>query len=189
MTKRIFLILIALILCGTFQTVCVADNGDVAWLQGTFEEVNSASPVIGKATMPLSLVQSIVEATPNKYLEEAKESGFDISAILLSVEAMQEEDHFELVKGDYRLAIHKYTQPAQSSNVRYLYVRSENFSVPIPLSVTKVAVSVLQYAFSELDIDKNALSTMIEEIKKTPSGMILDGEDKLMEAWLKVRLE
>ncbi|MEW6233787.1 MAG: hypothetical protein AB1656_00230 [Candidatus Omnitrophota bacterium] len=182
---------ITALLYGAIHGAADAANGDkITWVQIAFDEIKSASPVTGEATAPLSLVKAIVNAIPQKYIDEAKEDGFDIKAIFAAVESMPERETFELTKKDYHLLIRKQTKAVgELVYPSWLNVKSKDFKVPIPLMITGTAVSVVQFAFSDLKLDSAALDVLVAEVKKTPPGLILKGEDKLMNSWLEIKLE
>jgi len=159
------------------------------WLAGTFSEINSASPVIGGATVSLSLAKAIVAAVPPKYLKETKESGFDLVTIAQLVEAMPVDEVFELTKDDYHLKIRKFPKevPADAYSST-LMIRNNKFSLPIPLLITGPAVCVLHYALEEFKGMDEPLTQVINQVKQTPPGLILKGEDQLFDSWLEIYL-
>ena len=162
---------------------------DIVWLQGTFQEVNSASPVTGSATMPLSLARSIVRSTPQKYLDDVKTGGFDLEAILAALEAMPMDQVFQIKRDDYHLVIHKYSAAAPEAKPSLLFIRSDSLSIPVPLAITGTAITLLQFAIKDLKGLDQQLATLLEEVKKTPPGLLLKGEDRLMQSWLEIRLQ
>jgi len=182
--------LIALLFGAIHSTAIAADGDKITFVQIAFDEIKSASPVVGEATAPLSLLKAIVNAVPQKYLDDAKGDGFDLKAIYAAVESMPEKETFELTKKDYHLLIRKQTKPAgEQVYPSWLNVKSKDIKVPIPLLITGTAVSVVQFAFSDLKLDSAALDVLVAEVKKTPPGLILKGEDKLMNSWLEIKLE
>jgi len=167
---------------------------ELVWLRGTFQEVNSASPVVGMATFPLELTRAVIAATPKKFLKEASEDGFHIEAIFKAVEAMPVNEKFKIVNKDIHLEIEKFVtiqETPASSGLLIIGLNSpdRNFNIPVPLALTAAAVPLLQYAMKELKGLEEELGKMLEQVKKTPPGILLKGEDKLMNSWLEIRLQ
>ncbi len=188
-TKKIVVILGMVFLVYSSGFSGEAAPKDEIWLAGTFNEVNSASPVIGGATVSLSLAKAIVAAVPPKYLKETKESGFDLVTIAQLVEAMPKDEVFELTKDDYHLQIRKFTKPVNPEEYSStLMIRNNKFSLPIPLLITGTAVSVLQYALEDFKGMDEPLTQLINQVKQSPPGLILKGEDKLFNSWLEIYL-
>lgn len=189
---RVFLryTIIAMLVCATHGLAFAASNSPLVWLQVSIEEINSASPIIGSATLPLPLTGAIVNAVPEKIKNDWKEDGFDVEAIFETVNAMRGDDTFALTKNDYHLVIKKFTKtPISTATPSYFKLKSNKFSLPIPLMITSTAVRVIQLAFRDLKIDNADLARVMEELKSTPPGLLLKGEDKLLDSWLEIRLE
>ena len=161
------------------------------WLSGSLEEIKAASPIIGQATMPINLLNAIVQAVPQKYLKETKESGFDVPALYKSVEAMAPDEIFDVTINDIHLVIRKFVKhkPDVAQASSRLYIRTQDLSVPIPLILTGPAITLLQYIVKEFKGMDQQLSVLLEEVKKTPPGLLLQGEDRLMNSWLKILLK
>lgn len=167
---------------------------ETVWLRGTFKEVNSASPVVGEATFPLNLTRAVIAATPKKFLDEAMEGGFNISAIFQAVEAMPVGETFELNNDEYILHIEKFAvnepEPAESKLLLIHLEETEGTTnIPVPLALTSTAIPLLQLALKELKGMEEPLSIMLDEVKKTKPGVLLIGEDKLMKSKLEIKLQ
>ncbi len=160
------------------------------WLYGSFQEINSASPVIGGATLPLSLGKAIVSAVPAQYLKESADAGFDIPTIANIIESMPAGETFELTKNDFNLVIMKKKVPIDpEASASSLVIQNEQLRLPIPLILTGTVVKALQLAFKELRGLDEPLANVINEVKQTPPGTLLKGEDRLMKSWLEIRLQ
>ncbi len=163
---------------------------ETIWIHVFFEEVQSASPVIGHATLPLPLAKAIVDTVPPRTLEESKEEGFDILAIANAVELMPNGEEFEVSKNDYHLRITKKTvkaPPGPKPNT--LRITTDQIKLPVPLGYTGMVVRLLQMTFEDLKGLEEPLANVVEEVKKTPACLLLKGEDKLLHSWMEVRLE
>lgn len=172
--------------------VCFGE--ETVWLRGTFKEVNSASPVVGEATFPLELTRAVIAATPQKFLDEAFVSGFNIPVLFQSVEAMPVGESFEMKNDDYFLHIEKFAvdEPEPVSS-KLLLIHMEGAdgrtNIPVPLALTSTAIPLLQLAVKELEGMEEPLGKMLEEVKKTKPGVLLIGEDKLMKSKLEIKLQ
>ncbi len=188
--KRIITYGIALLII-SFASFSSEAAQEEIWLSGSLEEIKAASPIIGYATMPLNLVKAIVQAVPSKYLKETKESGFDVPAIFTAVDAMETNELFDVTINDIHLVIRKFEKekPDEPLTSSRLYISTQDFSVPIPLIMTGPAITLLQYIVKEFKGMDQQLSMLIEEIKKTSPGLLLQGEDRLMNSWLKILLK
>lgn len=159
------------------------------WVQAAFEEINAASPMVGSATMPLDLALAMVEATPSKHLRGAAEDGFDIPAIAQKVKGLPAGAAYEVKTLRYRLVLTRFDKPPQpDASPSRLYIQTSALSVPVPLMLTGAAVSILQYAVEDLQGMDDELARVLEEVKKTPPGMLLEGRDEYMDSWLKISL-
>lgn len=187
--KNLLLILASLFIVwsGTFS----ASAEEEIWLSGSLVEIKSASPLIGFATMPLALAKAFVEATPPKYIKETSEEGWDVVAIAKSVEAMKINGVFDKTMNNIQLRIRKFIKPKPETPPApsRLQINNPTLKLPIPLFMTGAAVSVLQYAIKEFKGMDAQLTKVIEQVKLTPPGMLLKGEDRLMNSWLEIRLE
>lgn len=170
---------------------------EVIWLKGSFKEINCASPMIGAATAPQALVKAIVEAVPSIYIEEVKEDGIDIPLIVTLVEAMPVGEKFELKQDEFQLSIEKFKKEASPGDVAAkLSIKTKELSIPaIPLFLSTPAVGALKLAMKTLgvkvddpDAFSKALDKVVEEVKNTPPGILLKGEDKLLDSWLEIQL-
>ncbi len=181
----------------TFLTL-TANSEEIIWLQGSFKEINCASPMIGAATVPMALTQAIVAAVPASYINDVKEDGIDIPLITTLVEAMPPGEKFELKQDDFHLRIVKFKKNVLPDSVATkLSIKTKELSIPaIPLFLSKPAVGALKLAMKALSVKIDdpevfgeALNKVVDEVKKTPPGILLKGEDKLMDSWLEIRLE
>ncbi len=197
MNSRLFLYLLCVsVVYGCVDNVFAQTAADQApkqemvWLYGSFAEINSASPVVGAATMPLTLAKALVDAVPANYVKEANESGFDIPLIVDIVEALPAGEKFELTKNDYHLEIYKVVKTAEfDKKPTSLVIQNEQLRLPIPLILTGTVVKALQLAFKDLKGLDEELAKLVNQIKETPPGILLKGEDRLMNSWLEIRLQ
>ncbi|MBN2329635.1 MAG: hypothetical protein JXR73_21015 [Candidatus Omnitrophica bacterium] len=168
-----------------------ASAQDEVWLAGSLEEIKSASPMIGHATMPLSLAKAIVDAVPPKYLKESQEAGFEIPVIAEAVESMKPDDVFDLTIKDIHIVVRKFTKPkpAEPPAPSRLQINNPDLKLPIPLFMTGTAVTLLQYVVKEFKGMDAQLAHLIEQVKMTPPGLLLKGEDRLMNTWLEIFVE
>jgi len=174
----------------SFSPLSYSEEKETVWLYGKLQEVNSASPMVGEASFPLSLARAVLAAIPPKYLKNSKDAGFDIDTISQVVESMPKGEIFEMTQNDYKIAIHKGVVSATPVAKPYsLIIRNENIKLPVPLMITGMAVKVLQMAFKDFAGLDTQLTHVFEEVKNTPPGLLLKGEDKLMNEWLEIRLE
>lgn len=161
------------------------------WLSGSLVEIKSASPLIGHATMPFVLAKAFVNATPPKYRKETQDEGWDINAIAQAVEEMKIDGVFDVTINNLRLTVHKYVKPKPETPPApsRLQINNPDLKLPIPLFMTGTAVTLLQYAVKEFKGMDAQLTQLIELIKITPPGLLLKGEDRLMNSWLEILLE
>lgn len=187
--KKVLFLSIGLLIASLGTIYTQAD--DEIWLAGSLEEIKSASPLIGHATMPMTLARAIVSAVPPKYATETKEAGWDIETIAQAVEAMKVNDVFDLTINNMHLVIHKYIRqkPETPPSPSLLRINNPTLKLPVPLILTSTAITLLQYAVKEFKGMDAQLTILIEQIKKTPPGLILKGEDRLMNSWLEILLE
>lgn len=160
------------------------------WLSVSFREVNTASPIVANATLPASLANAIVAAVPDKQREDAKEDGFDLEQLAARSQALKAGDRIHEASSRYEMNIVKTPAPdAGVSSPGYLIVQTDKIRVPVPLSVTSLAVGSIQYLFKDFK-DKGAeLTTLIEELRKMPTGMIYSHYDQYDNSYLKLSLE
>ncbi|RJP24295.1 MAG: hypothetical protein C4527_19150 [Candidatus Omnitrophota bacterium] len=181
-----------LVFCGfgLYSQAQPAPTEEQIWLYGSFQEINSASPVIGGATLSLALAKAVVAAIPPKYLVESADAGFDIPIIATIVDSMPVGDTFELTKHDFHLVIVKQSKTVDPAvTASSLVIQNEKMRLPIPLLLTGAVVKALQLAFKELDGMDEPLAQLVTEVKKTPPETLLKGEDRLMNSWLVIRLQ
>lgn len=163
---------------------------EIVWVLASFQEVRSASPVVGQATMPLPLALAAVNSVPANVKADSRKDGFDIDIIAQAVAAMPINQTFELTKKDYNLRIRKVRASAQTDvQPSMLYINNDTVKLPIPLIFTGTAVSALQMAFEELKGMEEPLNAAMEELKRTPPGVLVTGRDTLTEGWLTITLE
>ncbi|MDX9753048.1 MAG: hypothetical protein RBU29_03755 [bacterium] len=173
------------------QTLASAPVGEeTIWLHIAFDEINSASPVVGEATFPVQLAHKVIAALPPKTLQECKESGFDIPVIAGLVDQLKVGQHYESTVKEYHLRVTKIarTLPAEPK-ATYLAVNNPKFPIKVPLTMTPVTVKMLQLYYKELKDMEQQLTAVVEEIQQTPPTLLLKGEDKLMDSWLQISLE
>jgi hypothetical protein len=162
------------------------------WLQGHFREINSASPVVGSATMTVQLAQTIVNAIPAKHKKDFAESGFDVDTIAMDVQAAPLKEGLTYQHEEYILALQKENQLIESNaTASYLVIKSNQLPMPlkVPLAITNLSVKLIQFAFEDFQGLDQPLRRVIEEIKKLPPMVILQGEDRLMGDWMEISLE
>ncbi len=179
----------------TGLTAPLGHTEKTVWLRGTFQEIGSASPVIGHATFTLDLTESIIRATPPKFILEAEKAGFNIEAIHASVQAMPVGETFEIQNNnEFHLQIEKFESLSTNDKpTKLLLIRMQSPNgttrIPVPLALTSTAIPLLQLALEELAGMEAQLGAMLEEVKKTPPGTLLVGEDKLMNSVLEIKLQ
>lgn len=163
---------------------------ETVWLHFAFAEINSASPVIGEATFPISLAQKVVAALPPKTVKECQESGFDIPKIAEAVNQLKTGEKYQNKTKEYQLKISKIplSFPTEAK-ATYLAINNPKFPIKVPLSMTALAVKMLQLYDKDLKDMGPELTKVVEEIQKTPPAVLLKGEDKLMDSWLEISLE
>jgi hypothetical protein len=149
---------------------------------------------VGTATFPLELTRAVIAATPKKFLDEVFDSGFDIPVLFKSVEAMPVGETFEYNNDEYRLRIEKFVVDdpnPKASNLLLIHMDEPNgtTNIPVPLALTSTAIPLLQLAVKELAGMEGQLSKVIEEVRKTKPGILLTGEDKLMNSTLEIKLQ
>ena len=148
--KRI-LLFACIALLSLMMGIRQGNTEEEVWLTGSLVEIKSASPLIGFATMPLSLATALVDAVPPKYLKETQEEGFNIPAISQSVKALKPNGVIDMTIKDMHLVIRKFTRPKPATPPApyRLQINNPNLKLPIPLVLTGTAVTVLQYAVKE----------------------------------------
>lgn len=188
--KKIFLLVCIGLMMG-FSGAAGSWAEDEVWLAGSLEEIRSASPMIGHATMPLSLAKAIVDAIPPKYLKETQEAGFEIPIIAEAVESMKPNDVIDLTIHDVHIVIRKFLRPkpAEPPVPSRLQINNPDLKLPIPLFMTGTAVTLLQYVVKDFKGMDAQLTHLIEQVKMTPPGLLLKGEDRLMNTWLEIYVE
>ncbi|MBZ0256152.1 hypothetical protein K8I31_08825 [bacterium] len=158
-------------------------------LRVSFEEISSSSPIVSHATMTVSLAKAFVDAMPDKWNAEIKDSGFDLSTIITLVESLRVDDSIKNESERYRLSITKKNITPPSDAPGYLIIHSNKVRLPVPLVVTSVAVGAIQLAFREFKNKQAELTALVEEIKKSPKGMVYDMHDDYDGSWLRLSLE
>lgn len=165
-------------------------NKQNIWVVAYFQEVNSASPIIGVATMPIHLAQTVVEAIPQDVKKDSQTVGFDIDLIRKTVMAMPNDQTFELTENDYNLVIRKFVpESLPSGNASTLIVNTQDVRIPLPLTLSDAAIGMLQYTFEELRGMDEQLRRVMQELRNVPPGELVVGKDYFSETWMRVRLE
>ena len=156
----------------------------------SFEEINSASPIVSHATLTVSLAKAFVNAMPENWSAEIKDSGFDLDAITMLVESLRDDDSIQSESGKYRLEVQKKKLPANANDAPGdLVIHSNKLRLPVPLLVTSAAVGAIQLAFRDFKDKQAELTTLVEEIKQSPKGMLYDQHDDYDGSWLRLSLE
>lgn len=169
--------------------IAAAQGAPTPQLRVSFEEIKSVSPIISHATMTVSLAKAFVDAMPDKWGAEIKDGGFDLSTIIPLVEALRIDDSIQNESDRYRLSITKKNITPPSDAPGYLIIHSNKVRLPVPLVVTSVAVGAIQLAFQEFKNKQAELRALVEEIKKSPKGMVYDMHDDYDGSWLRLSLE
>jgi hypothetical protein len=168
----------------------LATGSGQPWVHIAFEEINSASPVIGEATLPLSLAMTVVDAVPQKTRDECKEEGFDLKDLRNRTRLLETGTSFSAAQEKYQLTITKIAPPVTSQALpSTLLIKTHLFPLKAPLTITNLTVKLLQLAFKDLKGMDEELTLLVEEIKKTPPTTLLTGEDKYLETSLEIGLE
>lgn len=182
-----FVSFLSLFLIGQF--IAAAQETSTPQLCVSFEEISSASPIVSHATVTVSLAKAFVDAMPAKWNTEIKDSGFDLDAIVTLVESLRMDDSIKNESERYRLNITKKKVVSSSEAPGYLIIHSNKLRLPVPLLVTSAAVGAIQLAFRDFKDKQAELTKLVEEIKKSPKGMLYDQHDDYDGSWLRLSLE
>lgn len=159
------------------------------WVHLSFKEIKSVSPVVGEATMPVNLAMKVLEAVPPKSMKECKESGFDLPQISQKIRKLKTGDKFEENSKEFLIKINKTVIPTAEQPASMLVIKNAKFPMKIPLSMTSMAIKLLQSFVKELNGMDAQLTAVLDEVKKTPPSLLLKGEDRLMQDWLEISVE
>jgi hypothetical protein len=174
-------------------TTISAAAQQMPWVVASLEEINLASPVVGAATVPLSLARTALAAVPQVYLNDARDSGFDLALIEERVVKMPYDQELEMVENGYHLVIRKILIPVPGEvESNRLIVQNDTINLPpIPLSESLIstAIYIATLQLEELKGKEPELQQVIRELRRTPPGVILTGVDYLTEGWLRIYLE
>lgn len=169
--------------------IAAAQGPPTPQLRVSFEEIRSSSPIVSHATMTVSLAKAFMDAMPDKWDAEIKDSGFDLSTIITLVESLRVDDSIKNESDRYRLSITKKNITPDSEAPGYLIINSNKVRLPVPLLVTSAAVGGIQLVFREFKNKQAELTALVEEIKKSPKGMVYDMHDDYDGSWLRLSLE
>lgn len=183
--RRIWLIFA----CMGIGTLTVSAQ-QMPWVVASLEEIDLASPVVGAATFPISLARSVMDAVPEKYRQEALESGFDIETIEQAVIKMPYGETFSMTENGYRLVIRKLLVPMEGVEAKpsMLMVENDTINLPIPLTLTDTAIGIVTMQINELKGQEAQLREVIRHLEQTPPGVLLTGADYLTNSWLRISL-
>ncbi|MDP8242833.1 MAG: hypothetical protein P9L94_02045 [Candidatus Hinthialibacter antarcticus] len=181
---------LCLVVFCTSSFIAAAQETPTSQLLVSFEEINSASPIVSHATMTVALAKAFVNAMPDKWSAEIKDSGFDLATITTLVESLRVDDSIENESEKYRLEVVKKNLPKDANAAPgYLVIHSNKLRLPVPLLVTSVAVGAIQLAFRDFKDKQAELTALVEEIKQSPKGMLYDQHDVYDGSWLRLSLE
>ncbi len=170
--------------------IAAAQETTTPRLHVSFEEISSVSPIVSHATLTVSLAQAFVKAMPDKWSAEIKDSGFDLGLITTMVESLRMDDSIQNESDRYRLEVTKQDFLYGPNDAPgYLVIHSNKLRLPVPLLVTSAAVGAIQLAFRDFKDKQDELTALVEEIKKSPKGMLYDQQDKYDGSWLRLSLE
>lgn len=160
------------------------------WLTISLEEIDYAKPVIADATIPISLAEALLGALPPTWATEIREEGFQLQNLIAKARLLRTDESFVATTDSYEMTITKRARDVDPSQTpSYLVIQSPETRIPFPLMVTSVAVNGLQLLMKEFKGMDAELALFVEELKKTPPGLLYEEYDEMDDSWMKVMLE